>query len=178
MTGQDLTGEIEQACRFNCDAESSCSCAAHNLYRAALAEIQRLQQAVFTSERFRSEDAGSHLDDLCFQIDLRKKAEAQLATLRAENARVNKELSGYLQAEEPDGWIDKLRSELATLHREREALIPYLQHKAECASRNDGRRWEPHYKRGRWRPTGWYGAWIPDSTIEYDCTCGLAALLK
>src|SRR5689334_15345571 len=31
-----LSALVEKACRFNCDAESSCTCYAHELYRAAL----------------------------------------------------------------------------------------------------------------------------------------------
>ena len=41
--------------------------------------------------------------------EMAERFEAQVATLTQENARINKELSGYLQAEEPGGEIDALR---------------------------------------------------------------------
>lgn len=53
-------------------------------------------------------------------------------------------------------------------------LREYVQHKPDCETRHKGQRWEPNYKRhGKW----WFGAWVPDSTINPACTCGLDALL-
>lgn len=54
--------------------------------------------------------------------------------------------------------------------------LPYLQHLSTCDTRNKGQRWEPHYKRDNRRPEGWFGAWIPDASVDPPCNCGLAAL--
>jgi hypothetical protein len=39
-----LVACVEMLCEFNCDAESSCTCKAHLMYRAATAALTQLQQ--------------------------------------------------------------------------------------------------------------------------------------
>lgn len=33
----------EHACSFNCDAESACTCKAHQMYRNVLTELEKLE---------------------------------------------------------------------------------------------------------------------------------------
>ena len=106
-------------------------------------------------------------------------ASEELVTLRAE-------LEGTRFA--VDDWVARVaaledetrqrEAALSTLSSGVQQIVEFAQHKEGCKSLNNGKRWEPHYKRGSWRPTGWYGAWVPDQTAKYDCTCGLEAALS
>jgi hypothetical protein len=50
----------------------------------------------------------------------------------------------------------------------------YVQHKHDCRTHMNGKRWEPEFIR---KGKTLYGAWVPDAAAQHSCTCGLDQLL-
>ena len=95
------------------------------------AERKRAEDAearAVISERFRREDAGSHIDDLNMQIELRKRAEAECARLRAERDDFKRALTG-----DHDCVLAEVKANLAAAAQQEIAkLRDYQQHKEGC----------------------------------------------
>lgn len=131
MTGRDLTGEIEQAL---VQQELEATHAAYSASNQQLAsdlsgarakyEAAEAQFATLRAEHARLKELARKEHDLLMSIVKRLQEIGKIGD--APDANITGAIHGLI-----DGYVN-WRAEAKALHREREALTPYLQHKADC----------------------------------------------
>lgn len=105
------------------------------------------------------------------------ESQSVLLALRQEVERLQGEKATYRElALERGRVIAERDAALASLRQTLAALEQggHIQHTPTCATRHKGERWEPHYECHHGR---WWGAWVPDVSVNPECTCGRDQIL-